>query len=113
MTEKKKIVIADDEASIRRLVSGILGKDYDVLEASNGEEALEIVRIQRPDLVLMDVMMPKLDGIGACWIMKSDSVTKEIPVIMVTALGHPLDRDYAKDMGADAYFIIAVPKKKP
>jgi two-component system alkaline phosphatase synthesis response regulator PhoP len=102
MTDKK-VLIADDEAYIRLLVKSILGKDYIVLEAGDGEEAVNIARTQRPDLILMDIMMPKLDGVGACKVIKSDSSTEGIPVVMVSARGDTLDQEYAKDMGADGY----------
>ena len=103
MEEKKKVLIADDEVYVRLLVRSILGRDYIVLEASDGEEAVYLARTQRPDLMLMDIMMPKLDGVGACNIIKSDSPTAEIPVIMVSARGDKLDQEYAGDMGADSY----------
>ena len=100
---KKKIVIVDDEPYIRLLVRSILGRDYVVLEACDGEEAVNLVRAQRPALVLMDIMMPKLDGVGACSIIKSGLVTREIPVIMLTARADELDREYSRKMGADGY----------
>ncbi len=101
--DKKKILIADDEVHIRLLVKSILGKYYIVLEASNGEEAVDVARTQRPDLILMDIMMPKLDGVGACNIIKSGLATGRIPIVMLTALTDKLDQKYAKDMGADEY----------
>ena len=101
--EKMKILIADDEAYVRLLVRSILGRDYIVLEASDGEEAVYAARTQRPDLILMDIMMPKLDGVGACNIIKSEATTAEIPIIMVSARGDKLDQEYAEDMGADRY----------
>lgn len=100
---KKKILVADDEPSIRRAVRKILEKDHVVLEASDGEQAIDMARVQRPDLILMDIMMPKLDGVGACNIIKSDSTLKSIPVIMLTALTHKLDQEYSRSMGADGY----------
>ncbi len=100
---KRKILIADDETYIRLLVRSILGRDYTVLEASNGEEAVDMARTQSPDLILMDIMMPKLDGVGACNIIKADSVTGTIPVVMLTALTDKLDQKYSRDMGADGY----------
>jgi two-component system alkaline phosphatase synthesis response regulator PhoP len=103
--DKKKVLIADDEAHIRLLMRSILAKDYIVLEASDGEEAVDVARTERPNLILMDIMMPKLDGVGACNIIKSDSTTKGIPVIMVSARGDKVDQEYAKDMGADGYMI--------
>ena len=101
--EKKKVLIADDEAYIRLLVKSILGRDYIVLEASNGEEAVDMARQQRPALILMDIMMPKLDGVGACKVIKSGLAGELIPVIMVTAREDKLDREYSRDMGADGY----------
>jgi len=101
--DMKKILIADDELSIRLLLKKFLGGSYVVLEAKNGEEAVDIVRKENPDLVLMDIMMPRLDGIGACYILKSDINTKAIPVIMVSVRTDKLDQDYSKEMGADGY----------
>jgi two-component system alkaline phosphatase synthesis response regulator PhoP len=98
-----KILVVDDEQHIRRLVNLILGKEYQILEASDGEEAIDIARREAPVLILMDIMMPNLDGIGACHILKSDDRTKEIPVVMLTAIGDKLDQDYARRMGADGY----------
>ena len=94
--DKRKVLIADDELCIRHLVGSALGRDYTVLEASNGEEALDIARSQRPDFILLDIMMPKLDGIGACYLLKSDIYTEAIPVIMVSVRTDKLDQDYSK-----------------
>ena len=100
---KGKILIVDDEAHIRQLVNNTLGKDYNVIEASNGEEAMNIALSQKPDLILMDIVMPKVDGYSACSQIKADQATKEIPVIMVTGLSFTLNEKVAKDMGADGY----------
>jgi len=100
---KMRILIADDEPNIRSLVSSMLGKDYVVLEASDGEEALNIARRQKPDLVLMDIMMPKVDGYSTCSIIKTDQATKGIPVVMLTAIGYELNKELAKKIGADGY----------
>lgn len=104
-SEKKRILIADDESSVRSLLKRILSGNYVVFEASNGEEALDVAHREKPDLILMDIMMPKLDGIGACTLIKHDPDTQTIPVIMVTARWQPLDQEYAKDMGADGYLV--------
>jgi two-component system alkaline phosphatase synthesis response regulator PhoP len=100
---KKKVVIADDELYIRLLVKDILEADYDVLEASNGEEAVIISRTQQPDLVLMDILMPKLDGYTACYAIKNNELTKDIPVVMLTGVGHELNRQLSQEMGAAGY----------
>ncbi len=101
--DKKKILIADDEPSIRLMVTRMLDKDYIVLEATNGEEAVDIAKGQRPDLILMDLMMPKMDGYTACSMIKADQVTKVIPVIILTAVSHELNKKFAMETGAEGY----------
>ncbi len=100
---KGKILIADDEPHIRQLVDNALGKDYSILQASNGEEAMEIALSQKPDLILMDIVMPKVDGYSACSQIKADQATKGIPVVMVTGIGFKINEKVAKDFGADGY----------
>lgn len=100
---KKKILVADDEQSIRSLVTRFLSNKYAVLEAEDGEEAIEISRSQKPDLILLDIMMPKMDGYTACHTLKRDSITKAIPVVMLTGLGYALNMKLSQDMGADGY----------
>jgi two-component system alkaline phosphatase synthesis response regulator PhoP len=101
--DKRKILIADDEPGIRLLVSSMLEEEYTILEAADGEEALDIAERQQPALILMDLMMPKLDGYTACLRIKSDQITREIPVIILTAVGHELNKRYAEELGADGY----------
>jgi CheY-like chemotaxis protein len=100
---KKKILVADDEQSIRSLVTRFLSNKYTVLEAEDGEEAIEISRSQKPDLILLDIMMPKMDGYTACHTLKRDSITKAVPVVMLTGLGYALNMKLSQDMGADGY----------
>jgi CheY-like chemotaxis protein len=101
--DKKRILIADDETDVRLLVRRMLDKDYIVLEATNGEEAVEIAKGQKPDLILMDLIMPKMDGYTACSEIKADQTTKGIPVIILTAVGHELNKKFAIEMGAEGY----------
>jgi two-component system alkaline phosphatase synthesis response regulator PhoP len=101
--DKKKILIADDETSIRQTVGRILDKDYVVLEATNGEEAVEIAKVQKPDLILMDLIMPKMDGYAACSQIKADEATRGIPVVILTAVGNELNKKFATEMGAEGY----------
>ena len=101
--DKKKILIADDELNIRSLVSSMLGKDYIVIEATNGEEAVDIAKEQGPDLILMDLMMPKMDGYAACSKIKAEQATSVIPVVILTAIGHEFNKKFAIEMGADGY----------
>ena len=99
----KKVLIVDDESTIRMLVKSMLVNGYTVLEAENGEEAVHIARSQRPDLILMDIMMPEMDGYTACSVIKTDQQTKVIPVVFLTAVGYQLNKELAKQVGADGY----------
>ncbi len=101
--DKKKILIADDETNIRLLVSGMLSQDYIIIAATDGEEAIASARKQKPDLILMDIMMPRMDGYAACSVLKADPATKAIPVVMLTGVGHDLNKKLAKEVGADGY----------
>ena len=101
--DKKKILIADDEPNIRLLVIGMLSHDYIVIAASDGEEAIALAKTQKPGLILMDIMMPETDGYVACSILKADPATKAIPVVMLTGVGHELNKKLAKEVGADGY----------
>jgi len=101
--EKEKVLVVDDEENIRRLLRSMLGNKYIVLEAKDGKAAIDIVRSQRPDIILMDIMMPNMDGYTACHTIKQDPATKMIPVIMVTAVGQELNKKLAQEMGADGY----------
>jgi CheY-like chemotaxis protein len=102
--DKKRILIADDEPSVRSLVKRVLSQNYTVLEATDGEEAVDMVFSKEPDLVLMDILMPKMDGLTACYAIKMNQATKEIPVVMLTALGYDLNKRLSQDiMGAHGY----------
>lgn len=100
---KKKILIADDEFYVRDIVKGALEEDYSVLEASDGEEAVNIARNHKPCLIFMDILLPKLDGVSACYLLKSDANTRAIPVIMISGRTDRLDQEYTKAIGADDY----------
>ena len=98
-------MLVDDEEVIRLLVrTTIEREDYELLEAKDGEEALAIVREQHPDLVLLDVGMPKLDGFAVVQAIKSDPRTRDTIVVMLTAHGREVDRDQGLRLGADLYF---------
>ena len=100
----KKILLADDEADIVNLVSARLkANGYEVLSASDGETALKLAKEGQPDVVILDVMMPKLDGYKVCRLLKFDSRYKGIPVMMLTARTQPEDIQLATECGADAY----------
>jgi len=100
---KKKILIVDDEPNVQRLSRAILSKKFEVFEAEDGKEAIEIANTQKPDVILMDMMMPRMDRLSACHAIKKDPTTKLIPVIMVTAIGFELNIRLSQQMGATAY----------
>ncbi len=99
-----KVLIVDDSADIRLLLSRSLkGAGYEVFQASDGSEVMAAVHSYEPDLILLDVSMPKVDGFTALGKLKADPRTKAIPVIMITAKGHPDDLDTARNLGALDY----------
>ena len=100
------ILVVDDHADIRRLLSITLGKEYQILEAEDGVTALDLVRRHHPKVVLLDVMMPgEMDGLQVLDAIKADSQTRETLVAMITARGQAADHDEGRRRGADAYFI--------
>lgn len=100
----KRILAVDDEKHILRLVQINLEKaGYEVSTASNGREAVEAVRANRPDLIVMDVMMPEMDGLEALQILKNDDATSSIPVVMLTAKAQDADVFQGWQSGADLY----------
>jgi len=101
----KKIMIADDEEMIRKLVLATLeNKDYSILEAVDGKQALAIAQEEKPDLLLLDVNMPKKNGFEVCKALKSDPETKSIHIIMLTGQTKEMDIKAGKRAGADDYF---------
>jgi len=101
--EKTSILIVDDEQTIRSLVRRFLSDKFAILEASDGEEAVDMARKHKPALILMDIMMPNVDGYRACSTIKTDQSTKRIPVVMLTGVGYELNKKLAKEVGADGY----------
>jgi len=100
----KKVLICDDEPYIRESVSYVArGEGYDVLTAEDGEEGLRLAREERPDLVFLDLMMPRLNGFQVCQALKGDTATQGIHVIILTARGQEIDRSKGKEVGAQEY----------
>ncbi|MFN8532242.1 MAG: response regulator [Dehalococcoidia bacterium] len=100
----KKILVAEDLDTIRLLVrTTIEAEDYQLLEARDGDEALAIIEAEHPDLVLLDVGMPKVDGFQVVKAIKGDPATKDIIVVMLTAHGRQADRDLGLGLGADHF----------
>jgi two-component system phosphate regulon response regulator PhoB len=99
-------LLVDDNEGLRRLIGTTLGTEhFELLEAVDGEEALLIARQQHPDLVLLDVNMPKLDGFEVCRHLKSEPETSGIKVVMLSARSADTDRARGREVGADDYFM--------
>lgn len=101
-----RILVADDDDDIRALVAFTLRRrGYSVLEASAGDTALELARVERPDLVVLDVGMPGLNGIEVATAMKRDAVCAAIPIIILSAKGQPVEIEQGLSVGADTYLV--------
>lgn len=106
MTEQHTILLADDDPGLRRLIRATLGTtDFRLLDAADGDETLEIARLDSPEIILLDVNMPKLSGIEVCRILKADPATAAIKIIMLTARSAEADKVRAREVGADDYFV--------
>lgn len=104
--KSEKVVVIEDEADIREVVEYNLEREgYSVAVSGDGEHGIDLVRREAPDLVLLDLMLPGLDGIEVCRRLKSDDVTASIPIIMVTAKGEESDVVLGLQIGADDYVI--------
>jgi len=100
-----RILIVDDDPDIRTLVAVTLGDSHAIMEAADGVDAISLARKEAFDLVLLDVMMPRMDGFEACRQLKGDPLTTNTPVIMLTARGTREDLDRGREAGADDYFV--------
>jgi DNA-binding response OmpR family regulator len=101
-----KILVAEDERDIRELIGFTLGlADYKVLLAEDGTEAVEKASVQKPDLVLLDVRMPRMSGYEACRRLKEDPETRDIPVVFLSAKGQEKEIEEGLDSGAMAYIV--------
>lgn len=102
---KKKLLIADDEPDIRSLVRMTLtSHKFEIIEASDGIEALKMVKQEFPDLVLLDVTMPGMTGFEVCQEIRSDPALSSTVVVMLTALAQESDLKVGEEAGADGYF---------
>ena len=103
----KKLLIVDDEAHIRMLIEQTLeeleDEGVEFLTAENGEEALQIIQAENPQLVFLDVMMPKMNGMEVCRRVKKELALQNIYIVLLTAKGQELDRLKGQEVGADVY----------
>lgn len=106
---KRRILVVDDEASMRQLcaacIKHALGSAYEVAEAAGGEEAIAAVEAEKPDLVLLDVKMPDIDGFEVCRRLRSSAETKDVPVVFLTAFGEEDLVEKGLALGGDGYVV--------
>ena len=99
-----KILVVDDETNILELIKFNLEKDgHQVITTTGGDEGLRLAKLELPDLIILDVMLPEPDGLEVCRRLRSDQATSIVPVLMVSARGDTLDRVVGLEMGADDY----------
>ena len=102
--KKKRILIVDDEPALRMgLKVRLEAQNFEILEASDGQAALDKAKSENPDLIILDVMLPGIDGYKVCRMLKFDEQYKSIPIIMLTARAQVQDEQTSKQVGADAY----------
>lgn len=102
----KKILLVDDDNALRQLYAVELGsKKYTVLEAPDGEQGLAVAKQEKPDLILLDIMMPKLDGVAMLTRLKQDAETNKIPVVMLTNFGQETLVQQSFSSGATDYIL--------
>lgn len=100
----KKILIVDDESDlVETLTFRLEASGYDIVSAHDGQEGLEKARSEKPDLILLDVMMPKVNGFQVCRELKNDEKTKGIKIVILTAKSQESDKFWGKNVGADGY----------
>lgn len=102
---KKILLVEDEEIMINLLQKKLTQEGYDVTVAVNGEEGIEKMKEQKPDVVLLDIIMPKKGGFEVMEEMNKDPVLKEVPVIIISNSGQPVELDKAKELGAKDWLI--------
>jgi two-component system cell cycle response regulator DivK len=108
----ERILLVEDNVMNRRLAQFLLkSQGYTVFEAANGHEALELVKAHVPDLILMDLQLPELDGFTTTRILKQDPTTKDIPVVALTAYAMKGDAERASEAGCDGYITKPIDKQ--
>jgi putative two-component system response regulator len=108
---KNRLLIVDDEPTNIHILSNILSEDYEIRAANNGERAIEAAKSQSPDLILLDMIMPGLDGLQVCKLLGENESTKDIPVIFVTSMSDPANEELGLQAGAVDY--ISKPVSPP
>jgi len=109
----KVILIVDDDPKDMVLIRDLLQvSGYSTIEATDGEQGIKSAKSRKPDLILMDIVMPKVDGYTACREIKMDKATKAIPVVMVTSLDYELNKKLGRDIGANGYITKPIDRQE-
>ncbi len=103
MTGKKILVVDDSPIQLKMTTAALQGEQFEIMTAQDGEEALQKVHAEMPDLVVLDVVMPGMDGFQVCRKMKASAEVKHIPVIMLSSKNQKVDKFWGKKQGADIY----------
>ena len=110
--KKTTVLIADNEENIRHLIRKMLGKRYAVLEVKNGVDAVEVTHTHNPDIILLDMFMPIIDGRTTCSELQSDVLARGIPLVAISGDGGPLEEKLVRAMGAKGYLSRPFTKRK-
>lgn len=102
---KKILIIEDEETLVKNLADKLRAEGYNVITAIEGESGWEYVRSEKPDLIILDIMLPGLDGLSLCRMVRNDPATSSIPIIMLTARGTEVDKIVGLESGADDYIV--------
>lgn len=101
----KVLVVEDDETLLHNLATNLRGEGFNVITATDGEVGLERIRSEVPDLIVLDIMLKKLDGLTICRMVRHDNSIAHIPIIMITARGNEIDKIVGLESGADDYIV--------
>jgi len=108
MAKTKKILIIEDDATILSMYeSKFIGEGFKVFSAEDGNKGLEIAKTEKPDIIMLDIILPQIDGFTVLSELKKDKTTSGIPVVMLTNLGTTEDQKKGKKMGAEDYLVKA------
>lgn len=105
---KAKVLLVEDEKMLADMYATKFSMEgYSIVNAYDGKEGLEAAKREKPEIILLDIIMPKLDGFAVLKELRADDITKKIPVVLLTNLGQESDVKKGKDLGADDYFVKA------
>jgi len=103
MDKVKVLVVDDEELLVEMMRLRLEANGYEVIAAYDGKQGLDLARKEKPNIIILDIMLPKMDGYKVCRMLKFDAEYKDIPIILSTARGQDSDKDLGKEVGANAY----------